>query len=409
MRPGHLFLLLACGSLAALGSVSGCGHRPAVGTNTSPPVVTISQPVQKEVTDYVDFTGRTEAPFSVDIRPRVTGYLVKMPFREGADVKEGDVLFEIDERPYKATLDQARGEVERQKASLVKAQADYDIALAIQKENPKAISQQELAKRLGARDEAAGQLKANVAAEERAKLNYDWCKVTSPISGQVSKYYLTLGNLATQDATVLTTVVSHDPMYAYFDMDERTMLYILRKIIGQAKEDALATKQVPVLMGLADEEGFPHKGYVDFANNKVDPSTGTITVRGVFANPVLENSHRRLLRPGMFVRIRLPLGQPHPALLVAERALQSDQGQKYLLVIEQLSADGKGVVRYRRVKTGPLQDDGLRVIESGELKESDWVITRGLQMVRPKMEVMTEKAPMPVLNQADEKPAEVEK
>jgi multidrug efflux system membrane fusion protein len=345
----------------------------------------------------------------VDIRPRVTGYLVKMPFREGADVKEGDVLFEIDERPYKATLDQARGEVERQKASLVKAQADYDIALAIQKENPKAISQQELAKRLGARDEAAGQLKANVAAEERAKLNYDWCKVTSPISGQVSKYYLTLGNLATQDATVLTTVVSHDPMYAYFDMDERTMLYILRKIIGQAKEDALATKQVPVLMGLADEEGFPHKGYVDFANNKVDPSTGTITVRGVFANPVLENSHRRLLRPGMFVRIRLPLGQPHPALLVAERALQSDQGQKYLLVIEQLSADGKGVVRYRRVKTGPLQDDGLRVIESGELKESDWVITRGLQMVRPKMEVMTEKAPMPVLNQADEKPAEVEK
>src|SRR5262249_34022021 len=195
MRPGHLFLILACGSLTILG----CGHRPAISTDTSPPVVTISQPVQKEITDYVDFTGRTEAPFSVDIRPRVTGYLVKMPFREGADVKEGDVLFEIDERPYKATLDQARGEVERQKAALVKAQADYDIALAIQKENPKAISQQELAKRLGSRDEAAGQLKANVAAEERAKLNYDWCKVTAPVSGQVSKYYLTLGNLATQD------------------------------------------------------------------------------------------------------------------------------------------------------------------------------------------------------------------
>lgn len=388
--------LVLVGSVVALSSFSGCGRKPPGMGDTTTPIVTISQPIERAVTDYVDFTGRTEAVYSVDIRGRVTGYLMKMPFKEGAEIKVGDVLFEIDDRPYKADLDRAKGDVERQKASVVKAQADYDIALNIQKENPKAISLQEISKRLGSRDEAAGQLKATEANQANAQLNYNWCKVTSPIDGQVSRYYLTLGNLTNQDTTILTTVVSQDPMYVYFDVDERTVLKVLRTTLLPSPHDPLEKRQVPVFMGLEDEEGFSHQGYIDFANNKIDPSTGTINVRGVFANPTTP-SGKRLLRPGMFVRVHLPIGKPHPAILVSEKAIGTDQGNKYLLIV-----NDKDVVEYRPITAGPLQDDGLRVIENG-LKAGEWVIVSGLQLARPKMTVQTEKEPMPVKKSAEGK------
>src|SRR5262249_8159128 len=162
---------------------------------------------------YVDFTGRTEAKYTWEARPRVTGYLVGMPYKEGAEVKKGKVLFQIDDRPYKDELDKAKGEVERNKAALVKAQADLDIALDTARYNAGGVSKQEVVKRRGTRDEAAGSLKVARATEARQQLNYDWCKVRSPIDGRVSRYNLTLGNLATQDTSVLTTVVSEDPMY----------------------------------------------------------------------------------------------------------------------------------------------------------------------------------------------------
>ncbi len=185
----------------------------------------------------------------------------------------------------------------------------------------------------------------------------------------------------------MTTVVSEAPMYVYFDVDENTMLDIMRKIVLPSNVDLLAHQGVPVLMGLSDETdkagGFPHKGYVNFGNNTVNASTGTITLRGVFDNPATP-AGKRLLRPGMFVRVRLPLSKPHPALLIDEKALQSDQGQKYLLIV-----NDKDIVEYRRVKTGPLQDDGLRVILEG-LKPGDRVIVDGLQMVRPEMTVKVE-------------------
>jgi multidrug efflux system membrane fusion protein len=382
--------LLQAGVLAVLGALPSCERKPAAKADTSPPEVSVSKPVERPVTEYVEFTGRTDAPVSVDIRPKVTGYLVKMPYREGAEVKKDAVLFEIDDRPYKADLDRAKGELERAKASLVKTQADLDIALNILKDNPAAISQQEVNKRQGARDEAAGQLKASEANVVKTQLNYEWCKVTSPIDGRVSRYYLTLGNLATQDSTVLTTVVSQDPTYAYFDVDENTMLYVTRLLL-KSKEELLDLKKFPVLMGLADEPGYPHKGYIDFANNVVNSSTGTISVRGVFANPATPVG-QRLLRPGMFVRIRLPLGKPRPALLVVDKALGTDQSQKYLLVV-----DEHNVVQYRRVKTGPLQEDGLRVIEEG-LRPGELVIVSGLQLVRPRMEVKPVEEPMPTAN-----------
>lgn len=381
--PGrYLWIVLAAG-------LAGCQEKQIPTTVPESITVSISEPIVREVTDYVDFTGRTEAPFSVDIRPRVTGYLVKMPFKEGAEVKKDEVLFEIDDRPYKADLDRAKGDVERAQATLVKAQADLDIALRIAKDNRAAISQEEINKRQGARDEAAGQLKAGQATLVKNELNYNWCKITSPIDGRVSRYYLTLGNLVTQDTTLLTTVVSEDPIYAYFDVDENTMLHVTRLLL-KSKADLLKERQFPVLMGLADEEGYPHTGYVDFANNVVTSSTGTITVRGVFANPA-HSAGRRLMRPGMFVRIRLPLGKPHSAVLVSEKAIGTDQGQKFLFLV-----NDKKIVEYRRVQVGPLQDDGLRVVQEG-LKSGDWVIVSGIQLVRAGTEVTTEKIPMPTV------------
>jgi len=371
----------------------GCRHKTAQTEDSLPPMVAVSRPIEREVSDYVDFTGRTEAPQSVDVRPRVTGYLVRMPFKEGAEVKTGDLLFEIDPRPYQALLDKAKGDVMLAEARLKQTIADYQRALATNRITPHAVSQQDLDKYLANQDEAEGSVQASKAQVETCKINLDFTRVTSPIDGRISRYLLTIGNLANQDATLLTTVVSQDPMYAYFDVDEQTLLRVAR-ILQKAKENLLDKKEVRVWMGLADEQGFPHEGYVDFANNVVDPSTGTVTSRGVFANPAAP-SGSRLLRPGMFVRVRLHLGKPFKAVLVAERALATDQGKKYLLVV-----DEKNVVQYRQVAVGPLQDDGLRVISEG-LEPHERVITSGLQLVQPRMEVRTEEVPMPTTAAAE--------
>ena len=288
------------------------------------PTVSVAQPIVRDVTDYVDFTGRTEAPFSVDIRPRVTGYLVKMPFVEGAEVKEGDLLFEIDPRPYQAQLDKAEGDVTLAEAKLKLAKADNATGQEHLQDECRRHRQQDLDKYEAAEEEAAAEVIATKASLESYRINLLFCKVLSPINGRISRYYLTLGNLADQDQTLLTTVVSQDPMYAYFDVDELTMLQLVRKMIGNS-EDLMKEKKLHVFMGLADEQGYPHEGYINFANNVVSASTGTITVRGVFANP-LTASNKRLLRPGMFVRIRVPTGAPHKAVLVSEQALGTDQG-----------------------------------------------------------------------------------
>ena len=373
---GTLFLVLCC---------SACRRSPAAPVQ-EPPIVAVAAPLEREVYDFVDLTGRTAAPQSVDLRARVTGYLVSAPFREGALVKTGDLLFEIDPRPYQAKLDDARAAVGVAEAQLRLATADNERAKVIRKTNPGAISDQDLDKYQASQDQAAAQLdqvKANLA---NARLNLDFTKVTSPIDGQVSRYYLTPGNLINQDNTLLTTVVSQDPMYIYFDLDEPSLLRVARNLNdGGAQPRPLSERHVPVMLGLADEEGYPHKGLLDFAENQVDPSTGTLSVRGVFANTPMPNGVR-LLRPGMFVRVRLPLGRPYQAFVVPDSALSSDQGSKYLLVV-----DDQGVVQYRSVKTGPLQEDGMRVIAEG-LKGGEKVIVSGLQIVRPRMKVQTEDA-----------------
>jgi membrane fusion protein, multidrug efflux system len=369
----------------------------------------------------VDFTGQTDSVQALTVIARVTGYLVKMPFKEGSEVRgddrlrstvrvagllagplgqgpllaaaslvpgqfqEGDLLFEIDPRPYQAQLDQAQGQVYLNEAQLKLAKANYLRALEVAK-TPGAISPQDVDTYKAQQEQADAAVQAAKASLEVFKLNLRFCQVTSPIDGQVSRYFLTLGNLVNQDQTPLTTVVSLDPMYAYFDVDEPTVLRV-RRAINDGKIKRTQHGLFSVLLGLQGEDGFPHQGTVDFVNNQVNPTTGSIAVRGIFANPRPQGGHR-LLSPGMFVRIRLPIGQPHPALLVIDRAIASDQGLKYVYVL-----DAENKLQYRRITTGPLQDDGLRVVEG--LKADDWVVIGALQQVRPRMEIRPDKVPMP--------------
>src|SRR5579884_2908608 len=337
--------------LLATGLMSGCGPDPAAPAGaTPPPAIPVSRPVARDVTDYVDFTGRTDAVETVSVRARVTGYLVKIPFKEGAEVKEGDLLFEIDPRPYQAQLDQAVSQVELNEASLKLAQTTYERDRAIANSVSGGVSRQQLDQDRAAVDEAAARVKSARASTEVYKLNLAFTKVTSPINGMVSRYYYTVGNLVNQDQTLLTTVVSLDPLYAYFEMDETTILRI-RRAINEGKVQPPENGEYPLYMGLQNEEGYPHEGRVNFVNNQVNPATGSISVRGVFPNPLPPHG-RRVLSPGMFARIRLPVGRPHSALLVIDRAIGSDQGLKFVYVLD---ADHKA--QQRRITTGALQED----------------------------------------------------
>lgn len=386
MSTSCRFFLMICVLLAAAGA-SGCRQQAGQVGSAEPQAVTVSLPVVRDVGDYVDFTGRTEAVESVDIRARVTGYLNVISFRDGSEVKKGVLLFNIDPLPLKAQYDAALAQVKVCEASVVDRRANLERAKTLLP--TQAITQEEYDRDVAAFEETTASLAAAQANAEAAKLNLDFATIASPIDGRISRTNITVGNLIRADDTLLTTIVSQDPMYVYFDVDEPTLLRVTRMLLV-AKENVVQARKLPVLVGLADEEGYPHEGYLDFANNEVDSSTGTVTSRGVFSNPAAPSGFR-LLRPGMFVRVRLPLGEPRKVALVAERALGTDQGKKYLLVV-----DDQSMVQYRPVEVGPLQDDGLRAIPSG-LRPDERVIVSGLQLVRPKMKVQPEEAPMPTL------------
>lgn len=372
-----------------LAAIGGCHETASQLAPAQAPAVPVSRPVRQDVTDYVEFTGQTAAVNAVNVVPRVTGYLVKMPFKEGSEVKAGELLFKVDPRPYQDQFNQAVGQVNLYNAQLDLAKVTYTRFSELYKSTPGAVSKQEVDQFRAQVAEAQAQLKAFQASLEVFRLNLTFTDVTSPIDGRVSRYYLTLGNLVNQDQTLMTTVVSQDPIYAYFDTDEPTLLRI-RRAISQGRIQVAERGQNPVFMALQDEAGFPHEGLVDFVNNQVNPTTGSITMRGVFPNPILPGGVR-LLSPGMFVRIRLPIGKRHPALLVIDRAIGSDQGMKYLYVLD---ADNK--VQYRGITTGALQENGLRVIATG-LKPDERVVVGGLQQVRPKMPVRPDEIPMPTL------------
>jgi len=405
-----------CAILA--GALPGCTQPQSTVGPSEPPVVPVSHPVQREVTDFEDFTGQTAAVQPVNIIARVTGYLKQMPFKEGSEVKAGDLLFEIDPRPYQAQYDQALSQVYLYEAQLKLAKKTYARYKDLDATTKGAVSQQALDQYSAAVDEAEARVNAQKKSLEVYKLNREFTQVVSPIDGQVSRYYLTLGNLVNQDQTLLTTVVSVDPMNAYFDMDERTLLKI-RNALSKGEITGYGGEgNIPVLMGLQNEEGYPHKGTINFVNNQVNPTTGSITMRGVFPNPRLpvpppapaassagtkpttgfpapgaaksNQTSPRLLSPGMYVRIRLPIGRPHNALLIIDRAIQSDQGLKYVYVV-----DAENKAQYRRVTTGALQEDGLRVVTGVE--PDDWVVVGALQQVRARMVVKPEQTTMPSL------------
>lgn len=357
--------------------------------NDQTPALPVAVPLERVVTDFKDYTGRTDAKQSVDIRARVTGYLTEMPFKEGSEVKKGDLLFEIEKRPYKAQFDQSESQITLNEASLKLAKSTYERDLAVAKAVQGGVTQQQLAQDEAAIQEAQARVNASKASTEVYKINLGYTQVVSPMDGQISRYYLTKGNLVNQDQTLLTTIVSLDPIYVYFDMDEPTLLQMrLAEKEGKIQLDS-STNQLPVFMALQGESGYPHHGYIDFINNQVNPNTGSISVRGVFDNPKLsEKNSTRLISPGMFARIRLPMGSPYKALLVIDRAIASDQGSKYVYVL-----NDKNEAEYRKITTGFLQEDGLRVISRG-LNPGDRVIVGGLQMVRPNMPIRPEERTM---------------
>ena len=377
---GH-FLIFSVPVVILSLALAGCKREPPALAATPPPVVVVSQPVQREITDYYEYTGRTAAKEAVEVRARVSGYLVKVNFQEGAVVKKGDLLFQIDPRPFQAVLEEAKGQVAQLEARLARAEADVarDERLL-----PKgAASQKDLDTAIADRGEARAGIQSARAAVDRATLDLEFTKVIAPIDGRISRYLITEGNLVTADTTLLTTIVSIDPMYAYFDVDERAVLHV-RQLIREGKApNPRANEEVPVLLGLANETGFPHQGTINFVDNQINPSTGTLRMRGVSPNA------DAILTPGLFVRVRVPIGEPHRAVLVTERAIDTDQGQKVLYVVN----DQNEVVSHP-ISVGALHD-GLRVIEEG-VQPGERVIVNGLLQVRPGITVEPKLVDMPV-------------
>jgi RND family efflux transporter MFP subunit len=366
---------------------AGCARPPSGAPAAAAPTpVSVSYPVEREVTKYADFTGRLEAVSSVEIRARVTGYLDRVFFKDGDEVDEGASLFEIDPRPYKVDLDRAEGSAAQTEARLERLEADRRRVVALF--NRGSISREEFDRVTGDYKEARASLNVARANRDLAKLNFEFTKVSAPIGGLLSRRLVDPGNLVQADVTPLTTIVSPDPMYLYFDMDERTVL----KLRGLVREGKLQSREegavVPILAALGDEGGFPHKGVINFSDNKLNPRTGTLRVRGVIENPVVKGKNFRVLSPGLFARVRVTLGEPHRALLVAERAIDTDQGQKILYVV-----DDKDEVDSRPVRLGAIHD-GLRAIEDG-LKPGERVIVVGLQQVRPGAVVVPKLVDMP--------------
>jgi multidrug efflux system membrane fusion protein len=370
-------LLFASAVLLAAGSVLLCGCTgkapAAVESSPSLPSVTVMRPVVRQVTDYFEFPGQTEAVSEVSIRARVMGYIVKVNFEDGRNVRAGDLLFVIDPRPYQAALDRARGDLVRLEAICDKAQAD--VARSKRLRPSGAVSEDEVEQHAAQLKIAKASIATAQAAVTEAELNLEFTKITSPIDGRVSRARIREGNLVQtgNDSPVLTTVVTTDPIYVTFNVDEHAVLQYQQLAFRTGKvlhPSRLKDLKFPVDIGMATEEGFPHCGILDFADNKIDRTTGTLRVRGVFDN---KNEY---LTPGLFVRVRIPFGDPHQALLVAERALVTDQRLKILKVVNR-----ENVVERREVKLGRLED-GLRVIESG-LRASDRVIVDGLQHALP--------------------------
>lgn len=374
---------LAC--LAAFAALAAACQKPSAPAAASPASrppapVTVQQPVTREVTEWDIYPGRLEAKEWVEVRARVSGYLQAVNFKDGAEVKKGDLLFVIDPRQYQAELDRAEADLRQAETRLDLAKSELVRAERLRKVS--VISEEEADAKNKTKREAEAAIQSFRASVEMAKLNLDYTRVAAPISGRIGRKLVTEGNLVNAgmgQSTLLATIVSVDPVYCYFDADEASVLKY-QQLAREGKQGGLRDGKVVCELELANESGFPHKGVLDFADNRLDAATGTLRVRGVFANPAPD----RALQPGYFARVRVPGSGKYPALLIPDLAVGTDQGQKFVFTV-----NDQDTVEYKQVKLGPVVD-GLRVVREG-LQAKDQVVVNGLMSIRPGAKVKPER------------------
>ncbi len=383
--------MLACGAVAGCGSASS-STSPAA---KPPDLVLYQRPTTREVLDFETFPGRTEAVMSVEIRARVSGYLNKVYFQDGQNVEKDTVLFEVDARPFQAEVDRTRAALDQAEAHAKRLNNEFQRAKALY-DRGMSISREELDLYTFNYAEAMAAIGTAKAEHDMAMLNLQFTRVTSPIAGRLGRRLVDPGNLVQADVTPLTSVVSQDPIHVYFDVHEAAMLRI-RRLIDEGRIKAHDEREVPVRIGLSDEPEFNHDGIVDFTDNRVDLNTGTLRFRARLENP------KGLFTPGLFVRVKLPIGEPHPAVMVPEEALTSDQGRKKVYVLKRaakggvaeffedkqgkplLDRNGEKIPKYTHAlvdlgRIGVL-DDGWREVEKG-VTADDLVVVGGMQKLR---------------------------
>jgi RND family efflux transporter MFP subunit len=374
MKHNTLSLRFFCLALLAGAMFSaGCGRHVA-GRAAPPPSVTVAPVEQRQIVEHEEFTGRAEAVEAVEVRPRVSGYIEEVKFQSGQLVKKGDVLFAIDPRWHRAAFDQRQAEFEQAKVRLENARREAERAPGLLTNN--AISVEDADARQSRYEEAKSLLLGAQAALDSARLDLDYTQVRAPIDGRVSRALLTAGNYVNgvaAGATLLTTIMSVDPIYVYADVDENSLLKF--NALARAKKlESDSDGRIPVELQLADEDGFVHRGTIESFDNRLNAETGSILMRAVFPNP-----DGRIV-PGLFARVRVPLSKRHPALLVREEAIGTDQAQKFVLALTSTNT-----LAYRHVLLGG-EVDGRRIVREG-LAGNEEIVVNGLARVRPGMVV----------------------
>ena len=354
------------------------GCKQSTEAPAPPPPVTVATPIRKEVVEWDEYTGRTEAVESVDVRPRVSGYIDQISFKDGQLVKPGDVLFIVDPRPYQDVLDQDKANLQSADAQRQLKEANFARAQRLFQNNVTAKEDYDTS--VAQRNQAEAEFAQARASVNSAALNVEFTEVKSPIQGRISRQLVTRGNLVQADSTVLTKVVSVDPIYAYFNVDQRTVQKYHNQIQGGQLQDPRVSAMA-VYLQLEGETGFPHEGVIDFVDNTYNASTGTLQIRGRFKNDDAS------LYPDAFVRVRIAGTPKHDAILITDRAVGTDQGQKFVLLV-----DDNSVVQVRPVELGPVVD-GLRVVRKG-LGPDDHVIVDGLLNARPGSKVTAQPGDM---------------
>ena len=365
-------LVMRCFGCAAAMLVCGCGGGPKAAP-PPPPRVVVSVPEQRTVTEYVYLTGNAQAVESVDLQARVSGYLRAVNFKDGDFVKKGDLLFVIEPEPYEARVRLAEAGVAAAQAALVRARLEYDRQAELVKKN--ATSQAEVEKWQAGRDASQADLDKAKANLDVARIDLGYTQITAPFDGRMDKRLRDPGALVgVGTPTMLSTIRRVDPIYAYFNANEKDLVQVRRRQLERGDTATYKDRPMQVFLEIEGEQGYPHEGTIDFASSSLDTGTGTLELRGAFANPVTGKTPQII--PGMFVRLRVPVDTIENALLVPDQALGTEQGGRFAFVVT-----AQNTVEQRPVTLGSLEDGGLRVVTTG-LKPDDLVVVEGFQRVR---------------------------